>query len=156
MSKYLKQATLIFLLKDDQILLAMKKRGFGEGLWNGVGGKPNPNEPIDDAAVRECIEEINVKPIKFNEVATLDFYFTEAKSNWDQQVKVYLCSEWIGEPVETEEMRPAWYKITDIPYEDMWVDDKFWLPLVLDGKTLDATFHFDDNDNLLDQKITIK
>jgi len=156
MSKNLKQATLIFLLKEDQILLAMKKRGFGKGLWNGVGGKPNPNESIEDAAIRECIEEINVKPTKYNEVATLDFYFPESKSSWDQQVKVYLCSEWIGKPEESEEMRPVWYQIKDIPYDDMWEDDKFWLPQVLDGKILEATFHFDDNDKLLNQQITTK
>ncbi|MEK7504190.1 MAG: hypothetical protein AAB550_01680 [Patescibacteria group bacterium] len=37
----MKQATLCFLVKDNQILLAMKKRGFGVGKWNGVGGKVN-------------------------------------------------------------------------------------------------------------------
>jgi hypothetical protein len=31
--------TLLFLQKDDELLLAMKKRGFGAGRWNGVGGR---------------------------------------------------------------------------------------------------------------------
>ncbi|OIP76236.1 MAG: hypothetical protein AUK09_02515 [Parcubacteria group bacterium CG2_30_36_38] len=37
----MKQATLCLLIKRDskEILLAMKKRGFGVGKWNGVGGK---------------------------------------------------------------------------------------------------------------------
>ncbi len=33
------QTTLCFLLKGDEILLALKKRRFGTGKWNGVGGK---------------------------------------------------------------------------------------------------------------------
>lgn len=34
----MKKVTIVFLVRDDKILLAMKKRGFGEGKWNGVGG----------------------------------------------------------------------------------------------------------------------
>lgn len=41
-------ATLCYLLKDDQVLLAMKKRGFGEGKWNGPGGKVEKGETGDD------------------------------------------------------------------------------------------------------------
>ena len=33
------ETTLCLLKKDDSILLALKKRGFGEGNYNGVGGK---------------------------------------------------------------------------------------------------------------------
>ena len=40
----MKLVTLLFLRRDGQILLAMKKRGFGEGKWNGVGGKVEPGE----------------------------------------------------------------------------------------------------------------
>jgi len=31
----------------------MKKRGFGQGKWNGFGGKVEPNESIEQAAIRE-------------------------------------------------------------------------------------------------------
>ena len=57
----MKQATLLFLIEDNHILLAMKKRGFGAGRWNGVGGKPNTAESILDVAIRECKEEIEVR-----------------------------------------------------------------------------------------------
>jgi hypothetical protein len=43
-----------------------------------------------------------------------------------------------GEGVETEEMRPQWYKDTEIPLEKMWLDDKLWLPTVLSGKSITA------------------
>ena len=36
----------------NQILLGMKKRGFGSGKWNGFGGKVEPNETIEEAAKR--------------------------------------------------------------------------------------------------------
>src|SRR5665213_1929976 len=145
----MKQASLLFLIKDEKILLAMKKRGFGEGRWNGVGGKPNKNEPIRDTAIRECQEEIGVTPVSIKKVAKLNFFFPMTKSDWNQQVVVFICSEWTGQPVETEEMAPQWFNNRNIPYEEMWSDDKFWLPQVVAGEYITAEFHFDDKDNLL-------
>ncbi len=42
------------MLEDDdkQILLGLKKRGFGEGKWNGFGGKVHVGESIAKGAVR--------------------------------------------------------------------------------------------------------
>lgn len=153
MSSPAKQATLLFLIKDNGILLAMKKRGFGAGRWNGVGGKPEANETMEAAAVRECQEEIGVTPQEFKQVAELDFYFPEYKSNLDVHVVVYLCTQWQGEPVETEEMKPQWYNNDAIPYDSMWEDDKDWLPQVLAGKYVEAWFRFDDNDKVLSQEV---
>ena len=44
----MQQATLCILLNNDKILLAMKKRGFGAGKWNAVGGKIDPNKGDKD------------------------------------------------------------------------------------------------------------
>lgn len=153
MATMLKQASLLFLVRDGDILLAIKKRGFGLGRWNGVGGKPIKGETIRQTAIRECSEEIMVIPQILKHVATLDFYFPVNKQAWNQQVVVYLCSKWQGHPLETEEMKPAWYKISDIPYDKMWNDDKYWLPEVLKGKFVKASFHLNESDEVLSQKL---
>jgi len=57
----MKEATLCFLINENKILLGMKKRGFGQGKYNGFGGKPQSNETILEAAVREMQEESNIK-----------------------------------------------------------------------------------------------
>ncbi len=62
---------------------------------------------------------------------------------------VYLCSKWLGEPTETGEMKPQWYKTSEVPYDKMWKDDKYWLPKVIGGKFVEAEFVFDDNDDVL-------
>ena len=49
-------------------------------------------------------------------------------------VHIYTTEVWNGEPVESEEMKPYWYKVEDIPYDRMWEDDKYWLPKVLNGE----------------------
>ncbi|MFO0882296.1 MAG: 8-oxo-dGTP diphosphatase [Candidatus Saccharimonadales bacterium] len=145
--------TLLLLRKDHQVLLAMKKRGFGAGRWNGVGGKLEPGESIEQALVRECQEEINVTPTRYRKVAELDFYGGSTEEAWNMFVYAYVCDEWQGEPTETEEMAPKWYDISDIPYADMWQDDEHWLPLALNGKKVTGTFTFDEQDNLTSQDV---
>jgi 8-oxo-dGTP diphosphatase len=149
----MKELTLLFLHRDDEILLAMKKRGFGEGRWNGVGGKLEPGETIEQALVRECQEEIKVTPLGYDHVAQLSFDAYLKGRRTKLLVHAYLCEKWQDEPAETEEMRPQWFKKSAIPYEAMWQDDKFWLPLVLQNKKVKGSFVFDEKDNLLDHTI---
>jgi len=144
---------LMFALKDGQILLGMKKRGFGSGRWNGAGGKVEPGESFQQAAIRECHEEFGIKPIGPALVADLRFdaYFQNEKLLLD--VRVFTCTKWEGDLQESEEMAPKWFNISEIPYQKMWQDDQYWLPLVLDGKKLKAHFTFDENDAMLTKEI---
>lgn len=132
------------LVKDDKILLAMKKRGFGSGKWNNFGGKVEDGETIEVAASRELKEEIGViaKPEKMEKVGNIQFYFKD-KPEWDQHMHVFLVKDWEGEPQESEEMMaPKWYSKHEIPYDAMWADDKHWLPAVLTGKKVEGKFYF--------------
>jgi mutator protein MutT len=141
--------TLLLLVKDGQVLLAMKKRGFGAGHWNGVGGKLEPGETIEQATIRECQEEICVTPKQIDKVAIHGFIL-ESET---MQAHTYLCTEWEGKPTETEEMAPQWFNFGDIPFDTMWQDDIYWLPAVLAGRKLHTTFVFDKNDKLLSASI---
>ena len=152
----MRNTTLVFLYKPDEhtILLAMKKRGFGKGRWNGVGGKLNEDESIQDASVREAEEEISVKIDSKNlePVAVLDFAF-EHKPDYDQQVHVFFVTTWGGKPKESEEMKPEWFSESEVPFADMWPDDIFWLPQVLEGAGIRASFTFGENDVITKQHV---
>jgi 8-oxo-dGTP pyrophosphatase MutT (NUDIX family) len=141
----LRQVTLCLLIRDHQVLLAMKKRGFGTGKWSGVGGKPLPGERIEAAALRETHEEIGVVGRTLERVATLNFYFPHMPTeiDWNQQACVYLIRAWDGEPVESEEMAPRWFAVDEIPLDAMWADGRYWLPQVIRGERLTAAFMFD-------------
>lgn len=55
-----KETTLLIIKKENKILLARKKRGFGLGKWNGIGGKIEENETPEQAVIREIKEEFMV------------------------------------------------------------------------------------------------
>lgn len=145
----MKQLTLLFLLRDNQILLAMKKRGFGAGRWNGVGGKLDEGETVEQALVRECEEEIEVTPNDYQKAAEIIFHEHHDGEQKAMQVHIYTCTDWAGEPTETEEMAPKWYDLSEIPYEEMWPDDPFWLPQVIEGKKLRCEFELDAMDQIV-------
>ena len=148
------QATLLFLRDEDRILLAMKKRGFGVDKWNGVGGKIEANETPSLAAIRECKEEIGVTPAFLTDAGTLTFTFPSDDASMNSEVRVFTCTHWNGDPHETEEMRPQWFTLQDIPYDNMWVDNRYWLPLVLNNKIVEGTFTFNEKEELVDHSVT--
>ncbi len=151
---HLKHATLTFLLDQNnakpRVLLGMKKRGFGTGKWNGYGGKILDGESAESAAVREIKEEsgLEIRPHDLQKIGELTFLMPY-HPHGTQIVHVYLAQKWKGKPVETDEMKPEWFLVDQLPFEQMWPDDKHWLRGALDGKPVTATFLFNqDNETL--------
>jgi len=154
----MRQTTLSFLVKEGAVLLAMKKRGFGVGKWNGAGGKVGAGESIEASAIREIKEEVfvDISPEDLESVGTLTFHF-DGNPDWDQACQVFIVRRWAGEPSESEEMRPQWYAIDKLPFKEMWVDDAHWLPKVLAGEKIDGYFLFTANgDSMLDCKVVVR
>ena len=149
------QTTLLILRKEKQILLAMKKRGFGEGKFNGVGGKIHPNETPEEAMIRETEEEIFITPTEYEKVGVMEFMETYKGVRENLVFHLFVATKWTGEPKESDEMKPEWFDIDKIPYDKMFEDDRYWLPLVLEGKKVNGFFEFDDNFQLLSHKVEV-
>lgn len=152
----MRQTTLCLLIKDDKILLAMKKRGFGVGKWNGTGGKFDPakDKTILDAAIRETKEEVGLEIKNPERVGLFHFHFPY-KPEWDQDTHLFLYKEFAGEPKESDEMAPKWFSINEIPYEQMWDEDKYWIPHILKGEIIEGDFVFGEGEKLLKHNIKI-
>ncbi len=133
--------TLCMIHQDGRILLGMKKKGFGAGRWNGFGGKVEPGEEIIAAATREVREEAGVDPLDIQKAGILEFEFQNDPKV--MEVHIFSAKKYAGEPVESDEMRPEWFDIDKIPYNQMWSDDQYWLPMVLQGKKFKGRFLFD-------------
>jgi ADP-ribose pyrophosphatase YjhB (NUDIX family) len=157
--KILPDVTLVFLVRKNnnkisEICLALKKRGFGMGKWNGVGGKLKENESIEDGARRETKEEVDVEILSFDKVAINEFYFPN-NPEWSQRVHVFICDNWIDEIKESEEMLPKWFNVENIPYDKMWLDDQYWIPKILDGKKIEGRFVFENQNEIIGKEVKL-
>lgn len=137
------RATLLFILRDGEVLLIHKKRGFGKGKINGPGGRIEPGETPRECAIREVQEEVCVLPTGVEECGELFFQFQDGFSIHGV---VFRASGHEGVPRETDEANPFWARQDAIPYERMWADDRLWLPLVLRGRPFLGRFLFDGED----------
>lgn len=147
----IKQLTLGIVCQPSRVLLGLKKRGFGAGRWNGFGGKLLEGESLEESLRREFKEEANIDIGSVEERGVLEFIY--GSSPEVLQVHVYMISDFTGEATESEEMRPQWFTMDAIPYEAMWPDDKFWLPLLLADKKFYGKFWFDENNAILKQEL---
>lgn len=133
--------TLCIVHRHPQVLLGMKKRGFGVGRWNGFGGKVEPEEAIEAAAIRELEEECGLKALAITKIGVLDFEFENDPKVLETHI--FKVTEFEGEMQETDEMRPEWFQADSIPFERMWSDDIYWMPFFLEGKRFRGRFLFD-------------
>jgi 8-oxo-dGTP diphosphatase len=140
------RATLVFVVRGGEILLMRKKRGLGAGKINGPGGRLEPGEAVLACAVREVEEELRITPRELRYAGDNAFQFVDGYSI---HVSVYVATAFDGTPAETDEAAPLWFPLDAIPYDEMWEDDRLWLPLALAGEPFTARYVF-DGDRMLD------
>ena len=142
-------ATLVFVIRDGQILLIDKKTGLGKGKINGPGGKVEKGESPEACAVRECQEELGITVSSLRFCGQHRFQFVDGYS---LLVWVYSSDTFEGIPIETIEAKPLWFPLEEIPYEQMWEDDRLWSPMLLRGEQFQGRWLFDD-DRMLDYEL---
>ncbi|KAL4239744.1 Nudix (Nucleoside diphosphate linked moiety X)-type motif 1 [Mactra antiquata] len=143
-----KVLTLVLIREASRVLLGMKKRGFGEGRWNGFGGKVEKGETILQGAIRELREESGLQVTHLDEVGRLMFEFIGDPQLLE--VHVFTGTKYTGVPTETNEMRPCWYAVDKIPLKEMWPDDKYWFPMFLKGSKFSGYFKFEGHNKILE------
>jgi 8-oxo-dGTP diphosphatase len=144
-------ATLIFVVKEGSLLLIRKKRGLGAGKINAPGGRLEPGEVPVVGAIREAEEELLITPLEPRYCGENRFQFVDGYSI---HVHVFKALDFAGEPTETGEASPIWAPLDRIPYEEMWEDDRLWVPLVLGDVRFSGRYVFDD-DVMLDHELDV-
>jgi 8-oxo-dGTP diphosphatase len=143
------EATLLFVIRGGEVLLIRKKRGLGAGKINGPGGRMHAGETPLEAAIREVQEEVCVTPREISACGELSFQFVDGYSI---HVHVFRAAGCDGEVKETDEAVPLWTSLDAIPYDEMWADDRIWVPMMLEGRPFNGHFIF-DGDEMLDHDL---
>lgn len=142
-------ATLLFVARAGEVLLIRKKRGLGAGKINGPGGRLEENETPLECAIRETQEELLINPLDIRPAGELFFH---AKDMPRIHGHIFVAGNYEGKPTETDEAIPIWFRYEDIPFDEMWDDDRLWLPRVLAGESVKGFFTFVE-ETMLDHDI---
>ena len=133
-------AVITYIINKDQVLLIHKKKGLGAGMVNAPGGHIEEGETPVEAAVRETREEVGLETENLQFSGELHFHFTDGLK---LKGTVFLCRDYSGDLIETDEADPFWCPINEIPWDKMWEDDIHWLPKALKGEKFEGRFIFD-------------
>ena len=136
----MRDTTLCYVFHDGKVLLQKKAAGmFGEGRWNGPGGKIEENESPEKAAIREVREETDLSVSDLQEMGILRF----SEDTGDSLLThVFVTDMFSGEVKHSEEGRLEWFEAGSIPYDEMWEDDIFLFPLLLSRERFIGHFVF--------------
>ena len=143
----MRRETVSIIYQHPRILLGMKKQKFGKGMYNGFGGGIENGETEIDSVVRETYEEAGITIINPKKMGKILFEFETDEQN--HLVYFFRVEEYLGAQKESNEMLPKWFNVDEIPYNQMWSDDVYWLPLLLDGKKFEGNFVFDEKGEMV-------
>ncbi|MFF2317163.1 8-oxo-dGTP diphosphatase [Arthrobacter sp. NPDC058097] len=143
--------TLCFLLRErpevrPEVLLGLKRTGFGTGKIVGLGGHVEAGETDAQAACREVLEEagVVVREEDLFDAGKVEFVFP-ARPDWNMSTRLFTTRRWAGEPAESAEIIPEWFPVSALPLERMWQDAEHWLPLALAGNVVDAVITLNED-----------
>lgn len=149
------QVSLCLIVRDNKVLLLKKSEGLlGQRKWSPPGGKMLTGEDAERCAVREVLEETQLKIDSLEQMATIYFYKSDGRESPDWTVHVFLSRAFEGTPVGGREGIIKWFDVSALPFEEMWEDDQYWFKLAVEGGRFEGWFYYSgDFDKLVDYKL---
>ena len=136
------EATICHIIRGRNLLLKKATRGISVGKWNAPGGKLEPSETPERCARREVLEETGLRVSKLFYHGSLTFLMDGGKT-LHTRAHAFSTHDAKGRARSSAEGEVRWYPLDDLPFTEMWEDDKLWIPLMLGRIRFDATFTYD-------------
>jgi 8-oxo-dGTP diphosphatase len=136
------EATICHVIRGRALLLKKANRGISVGKWNAPGGKSEPGEAPEECARREVLEETGLRVSRLFDHGALTFMMDGGKT-LHTRARLFSTSDAKGRARSSDEGPVRWFKLDALPYDEMWEDDLFWIPLMLRGLRFNATFTYD-------------
>jgi 8-oxo-dGTP diphosphatase len=152
----LTEATLCYIRDAGSVLLQRRPRGkLGASRLNGPGGKLDPGESAVEAVTREILEETGLHIAGPRPHGGLDFVFGKPEA-FRLRVHIFSTDAYRGalRPTEGE---LEWHDVQRLPFDEMWPDNRYWVPFVLDGGVVSGECVFDEQgDGLLEMAVSLR
>ena len=143
----MKDMTLIYVQDGNKTLFLKRyqktKDEISVGKYLGVGGKVDKEDKsIEDAAMREMLEETNLTANNLIKKGTVKFL---GQRKYDVTAHVYICTDFDGTLKGDErEGSLEWVNNDDIDSLNVWEGDRLFLPKLFEDGEFDLTLVYKD------------
>ncbi len=97
--------------RRDRILIAKRPQHLHKGgYWEFPGGKQEDDEPISQALIRECFEELAIIPVKFSPLIQIEHTYPEKSVFLD----VWTVTDYMGVPRGVEGQPLFWCPVNQL------------------------------------------
>jgi len=147
------KATLVYIERNNQILMIhrnKREKDLHLGKYNGLGGKLDPNETLEDCAKREVLEESGLVLLNLFKKGEILFpKFDKFGNDWE--VHIYYSNEFSGDLIaENPEGTLVWIPKDKLLELNLWEGDKLFISRVFKDEEFRGTLYYQDG--VLDSK----
>ncbi len=151
-----KELAICHVIKNGTLLLIKAEEGINKGKWNAPSGELASGERSDKAAMRHAFQQTGLYVNKVMHHGTIRL-FLNGKVEYDYKLQIYSSKVFSGDLKPNIKGEARWFGTNELPFYEMWADDKYWVNLVLEGKKFDADFFLDEtNENVVKYQIREK
>ena len=136
------EATICHVIRGQRLLLKKANRGLSVGKWNAPGGKFESGEGPEECARREVFEETGLRVSQLFRHGALTFVMDGGKT-LHTRAHLFSTSNAKGRVRSSDEGPVKWFPLDGLPFNEMWEDDRLWIPLMLRNIQFNATFAYD-------------
>lgn len=129
---FMTKTVLCYLEQEKKILMLYrnkKKNDMNQGKWIGIGGHVEDNETIEQALVREVLEETGFHLLEYDFRGIVDFY---NQNIFLEQMYIFTSSKFSGEMISCDEGELQWIEVEQINSLSLWEGDMQFLPLLFE------------------------